>query len=150
MVADEHRLEHDAALAAADVEELAHGVVGRWQGDRVAAHLRQRDAAVAGQRMVGPHDGQDRGLLPVLDADALFGRPAVGQADVGIAAQHGDGDLHGLVHAQVELDAWIALAERRNDARQKFDGKARRTGDAHQSTAQPLQALDIRHDPIGL
>ena len=44
-----------------------------------------------GQCVVGPHDGDHGRDLAVPDLDIACRRTAVGQADIGLAAQHGLG-----------------------------------------------------------
>jgi hypothetical protein len=149
-VAHQRGLEHHAAVAAGHVEQLAHRGVGARQPDRKRQHLCQRHAAMPGQRMVGPHQREHAGPLAVRHMDALYRGAAVGEADVGIAKQHGFGDLAGLAGLQLELDAGVHRAERDDGARQELVGEARRAGDAHMPALQALQPLDVRHHALGL
>src|SRR2546427_7523881 len=51
LAADQGGLEHQAAVAAGDVEQLARGVGVLGQGNGMGMHLGQGDAGMPGQRM---------------------------------------------------------------------------------------------------
>ena len=138
MVADQHRVEHQLALAAANVEQLAHGVVALGQCHRVGVHLRQGHAGMAGQGVVGPHDGDDGRDLAVLHLDVTLGRAAVGEANVGFGVEHRLRHSGGGRHAQVELHAGVLLAELGHGLGQKLNRKACRAAHPDQPAPQAL------------
>ena len=150
LAADQGGLEHQAAVAAGDVEQLARGVGVLGQGNGMGMHLGQGDAGMPGQRMVGPHDGDHGRDLAVPDLDVTCRRAAVGQAHIGLAAQHGLGHGGRGFHAQVELHARVLLAEKRHGAWQELDGKAARAAHTHHAPAQALQGLDVGDHTVGL
>ena len=150
LAALQRRLEQQAALPAGDVEELTRGVAAVGQCDGVGVHLRQRHAGNAGQRMVGPHDGNHRRDLAVLHRDVALGRAAVGQADVGIAVVHGQRHVRRRGHLELELHAGVVCAEQRDGAWKKFDSEARRAADADMPAAQALQSQDVGDHPFCL
>ena len=79
---------------------------------------------MAGQGVVGPHDGDDGRALAVLHLDVTLGRTAVGEANVGFGVEHRLRHCGGGCHAQVELHAGVLLAELGHGLGQKLHRKA--------------------------
>ena len=112
--------------------------------------LAQRDMRQMRQCVVWPHEGIDGRRTAIRHRDVALRSAAVGDGDVGLAAQQRlRGGLRSA-HAQLKLHARILLAELCNHARQKLDGKARRAAHAHHTAPQALQRLNVRDHTIGL
>ncbi|KAG1259690.1 hypothetical protein G6F65_015246 [Rhizopus arrhizus] len=121
-----HRVQFHRFQRAAHFEELARGGARPGQRQRKIAKVLQADAAAAGQRMVGRHDGVHRRAARIPHADPIDPFGDERHAQIGPAFRHPAAYLGRGSHEEVEADVRPFLVKARHhrrheDARDAFD-----------------------------
>ncbi|CAG9253924.1 hypothetical protein BDI4_40050 [Burkholderia diffusa] len=129
---------------------MAHRRTGLGQHMRMPRDVGERHRVARRERMVAPHERENRRTLRVFDTHALLRRQAERQTDVGVAVAHAPCRLRRRHDPHREIDARVARLEACERARQEIDREAFRAGDLQQAAVQRLQPADFLHHMLGL